>query len=213
MGNPSSELKRRQRRAVSRYRLLSPFYDALGFLGRRLREEAVRLLALEPGQSVLDVGCGTGLSFEFLQRYVGPEGRIIGVELSPQMLAKAREKVAGQGWQNVTLIEASAEQAQIPGQVDAVLFFYTHDILQSEPALRNVLSHLKPGGRIATAGGKRASRWWQMPANLMLLTYWPFVTTTEGAAHPWAKLEAHLGPLDVQEMDFGISYVASDTKG
>ncbi len=213
MQTPPSKLERRHRIARGRYRLLAPIYDISGGPPRSLRREAIRRLNLEPGQTVLDIGCGTGLSFEFLQRHVGPEGRIIGVELSPHMLAKARQKVSLRGWQNVTLIEASAEQAQIPAQADAVLFFYTHDILQSEPALLNVLSHLKPGGRVATAGGKRATRWWQMPANLILLVYWPFVSTTEGGARPWAKLEAHLQHLDVQERTFGTTYIASGAKG
>jgi ubiquinone/menaquinone biosynthesis C-methylase UbiE len=51
-----------------------------------LHRRAVDRLAPEPGQSVLDVGCGTGLSFELIEEGIGPAGRLVGVELSPEML-------------------------------------------------------------------------------------------------------------------------------
>ncbi len=204
--------ERHRRMALGRYRLFARFYDVFGPLTRRLREETVRCLELAPGQSVLDVGCGTGLSFEPVQRAVGPKGRIIGVELSPDMLARARERVTVNGWRNVTLVEAAAEDADIPGDVDAVLSFCTHDILQSEAALNNVLSHLKPGGRVVAAGGKRPTRWWQLPANLLALTYTPFITTTKGATRPWARLAKLLPELEVQERDFGAAYIAYGSK-
>ncbi|MDP2949188.1 MAG: class I SAM-dependent methyltransferase [Chloroflexota bacterium] len=205
---------RRRQRALSRYRLIAPLYDALfEAAGRRLRREAVRRLELRPGQAVLDVGCGTGLSFDLLEQAVGPQGRVIGVELSPDMLARAQQKVAARSWQNVTLVEAAAEEADIPDEVDAVLFHYTHDIMQSEAALRNVLSHLKSGGRVVAAGGKRASRWWQQPANLVVPFFLPFVTTLEGATRPWAKLEELLGSrLAVDERRLGVTYIASGVK-
>ncbi len=208
--------ERQHRIALRRYRLFAPVYDLLPgglALNRLLREQTVARLALAPGDTVIDVGCGTGLSFDLLQAAVGPQGRIIGVELSPDMLARARDKVAARGWQNVTLVEAAAEDADIPGQADAALFFFTHDVMQSEAALRRVLSHLKEGGRVATAGGKRATRFWQWPANLALLVHWPFVSTTEGTARPWAKLERLVPGLWVEERLFGAAYVAHGTKG
>ncbi|HEU4759175.1 MAG TPA: methyltransferase domain-containing protein [Dehalococcoidia bacterium] len=198
---------RGRRTALHRYRFFAPCYDAVDIFNRRLREEAVARLSLAPGDSVIDVGCGTGLSFGLLHRAVGPRGRIMGVELSPDMLARARERVGGRGWRNVTLIQAAAQDAEISGRADAALFFFTHDILQSEAALANVLSHVEAGGRVVTAGGKRG-RWWQLPANLALLAYWPFVTTTEGVDQPWAKLQRFVPGLQVEERLLGAAYIA-----
>ena len=204
--------ERRRRMSVSRHRLAAPFYDH--FRPRtRFREEAIGRLQLAPGQTVLDMGCGTGLSFELIQEQIGSQGRIIGAELSPDMLARARQKVTAHGWQNVTLIEAAAEEADIPGEADAALFYFTHDIMQSETALTNALSHLKESGRVVAAGAKRPSRWWQLPANLaVLLIYWPFATTTAGRARPWDKLEHLLPELRVEERSFGTMYMAYGSK-
>jgi hypothetical protein len=74
------------------------------------------------------------------------------------MAAVARERIAAEGWRNVTVVQAPAEDAEI---AVAALFCAVHDILQSPDALRNVLSRLRPGARVAVGGGKwrRRGRW------------------------------------------------------
>jgi demethylmenaquinone methyltransferase/2-methoxy-6-polyprenyl-1,4-benzoquinol methylase len=201
-------MQEQRQSALSRYRLIAPMYGAVAPLNRRLREEAVRGLALKAGDTVLDIGCGTGLSFDLLQRRIGPTGRLIGVELSPHMLMRARELVADRGWSNVTLLEASADEAEIDAQADAALLFFTHDILQSEPAIDNVLAHVTQGARVISAGGRGPDRWWQFPGNMTYLAYWPFVTTNENASQPWAKLEPRLSRFRREDRLLGAAYVA-----
>ena len=103
------------------------------------RRRAVSQLRLQPGEVVADVGCGTGLSFAAIQAAIGPTGRLVGIEPSPEMLAAARARVADAGWDNVTLLEAAAEDAVLPEPADAVLFAFTHDVVRSPEALANVL--------------------------------------------------------------------------
>ena len=112
-----------------------------------------------PGEVVVDVGCGTGVNFDLLRAGVGPTGRIIAVEPCPEMLARARWRVERQGWQNVTLIEAAAEEVTLSGPADAALFCATHDVMRSPQALLNVVSQVNRGGRVVAGGPKRAP-WW-----------------------------------------------------
>src|SRR4249919_2914520 len=84
---------------------------------------------------------GTGLCCGLLREKVGPRGGVVGIEESPQMAAVARERIAAEGWRNVSVVESPAEDAEI---AVAALFCAVHDILQSPDALRNVLSRLRP---------------------------------------------------------------------
>lgn len=198
-----------------KYRRNARFYDPLLERPmRRTRERAIAALALRPGETVLDFGCGTGLSFPLLQEAVGLQGHIIGVELSPDMLARAREKVKRHSWTNLTLIEANAEEVNVPpGSVDAVLCFYTHDIMNSRPALERAAGALRPGGRIVAAGGKQARGVRGVLLNTVTFAYsLPFVTNTSGTARPWAHLEELLGPLSVEERLLGTAYIACGVK-
>jgi SAM-dependent methyltransferase len=110
-----------------------------------MRRAVIATLGLKPGHVVLDVGCGTGLSFPLLEESVGPGGRIVGIDQSPDMLLRARARVADRGWQNVTLVEAPAAAAEIPIQADAALFHFTHDIMRTPRAVANVVEHLIAG--------------------------------------------------------------------
>src|SRR2546421_3933987 len=110
------------------YRRMARFYDATDLPWHRLRARAVTRLALQPRATVLDLGCGTGLSFVLIERSIGPEGTLIGIDLTADMLDRARKKVAQHGWTNVTLIQANAEEMELPSEsVDALHCFYVHD--------------------------------------------------------------------------------------
>lgn len=171
------------------------------------RRAVVEALPLRRGQLVLDVGCGTGLCFGMLREKVGPRGAVVGIEESPQMAAVAREYIAGEGWDNVTVIEARAEEAR-PGQAaDAALFCAVHDILQSPEALRNVLAALRPGAWVAAGGGK-----WAPPAmaavNLMVRAlHAPYVRSFDGFGRPWRYLERLTEDVRVREVAFGSGYI------
>ena len=76
------------------------------------RQAVVDALLLQPGQVVLDVGCGTGLCCGLLRDKVGPDGTVIGIEESPEMATVAREYIAREGWRNVMIVQSPAEDAQ-----------------------------------------------------------------------------------------------------
>ena len=78
---------------------------------RRYRELAVELLEPKPGETVIDLACGTGASFESIVARIGPTGSLVGVDLSAEMLGVARRRAEGAGWGNVRLIEAPVEEA------------------------------------------------------------------------------------------------------
>lgn len=144
MPAPSSE------RALEQYRRAAPRYDRHMRRFARWQRLAVERLELQPDQTVLDVACGTGLTFPSLEARVGPGGKIVGIDLSPEMLARAQKRVDAQGWDNVALIEASVEEAEFASPADAALFSFTHDVLQSPLAVANVVAHLTPGARVAS---------------------------------------------------------------
>jgi SAM-dependent methyltransferase len=112
--------------ALEQYRRAASGYDRHMRRFARWQRLAVERLELRSGEAVIDVACGTGVNFPLLQAEVGPTGRIVGIDLSPEMLARARDRVAAEGWRNVTLIEAAVEEAHIEERADAALFSFTH---------------------------------------------------------------------------------------
>jgi ubiquinone/menaquinone biosynthesis C-methylase UbiE len=200
-----------RQRALEQYRRRARGYDRLAPVTRRLRERAVDQLLLRPGQTVIDVACGTGLTFALIEERIGPDGLLIGIDLSSDMLANARERVANHGWQNVTLIESAIDDAVISGVADAAVFVLTHDVMRSSQALRNVVNHVRPGGRIAATGAKRAPTW-LLPANVFLrYAMRRYTTTMQGFDRPWSILKELVPDLQVTPLLLGGAYVASGT--
>jgi len=196
-------------RAIEKYRRHAAGYDATAARTMALRARTVRLLALQPGDVVLDVACGTGLSFPLLREGVGATGKVIGVELSPEMLAQARARVASKGWTNVVLMQTAMEDAPIADALDAILFNYTHDVLRSPPALERIFASARPGARVAIAGVKH-SPWWLFPARLWrLANARPYLTTFEGLDRPWSLLERHVAGLEITPVMWGTNYIGA----
>jgi ubiquinone/menaquinone biosynthesis C-methylase UbiE len=172
-------------------------YDWLSIHLTPYRRRVVDLLALERGDRVLDVGCGTGLCFGMIEEKIGPEGQLVGIDVSPEMLMRARARVRVKGWRNVTLLAATGEEAEIPGETNAALFCFVHDVLQSRPALEHVLAWVKPGGRVAAVGPKWGT--WTPWSNVLLAwALQSFVTTYAGLDRPWAELARFSSDLQVE---------------
>jgi len=96
-------------------------YRLIGMRERKYRRETVEALSLKPGDTVIDLGCGTGLNFPFLAKAVEERGRIIGVDLTDAMLDQARDRVQAAGWQNVDLVQADLAQYTFPTEVAGIL--------------------------------------------------------------------------------------------
>jgi ubiquinone/menaquinone biosynthesis C-methylase UbiE len=109
-----------------RYDRLAPFYGLLEGLYLlplfRIRAKSVSRLALQPGETVLDIGCGSGRNRPRLVSGVGPAGLVLGVDLSAGMLDRARSLCSRRGWTNVELTQADAVGYMPRSAPHAVLF-------------------------------------------------------------------------------------------
>lgn len=200
-----------QQLALDKYRQKAVTYDESVSLSR-LRRRLIARLNLKPGDVVLDVACGTGLNFPLIHEAIGPDGRLIGIDLSPDMLAIAHERVLKNSWKNITLITSSVEAARITEQVDVVLFSFTHDVLRSPQALLNVMRHVKHGGCVVAAGTKWAP-WWAVPVNIgVWFRARQYITTFEGFSQPWSHLAPFVTDLQLESFMLGAVYVACGTK-
>ena len=96
-------------------RLFRPFPDFDPPFIKPMRQKAVELLHLKAGDRVLDVGCGSGGSFPYLVDAVGQSGQVVGVEISPEIIINTKNRIAKNGWTNVQVIEAAAQEVHLTG--------------------------------------------------------------------------------------------------
>ena len=186
-------------------------YDQRTHAFQAFRRAIVDALPLRPGDTVLDVGCGTGMCFAMLLDKVGPTGRVVGIDAAPDMVAVARDRVGREGWENVDVLLAPVDEAPIPAGADAALFCAVHDILQSTDAVSRVVDSLRPGGAVAAGGGKWADPW-MVALNLQVRAlHAPYVADFDGFDRPWRHLARLIANLRVQELAFGSGYVAAGT--
>jgi SAM-dependent methyltransferase len=106
--------------------------------------------SLRPGDRVVDVGCGAGIDSLIAAGMVGPEGRVIGVDMTPRMLEKSRRAAEVAGLDNVEFHEAYAEELPVPdGWADVVISNGVLNLMPDKPAvLGDMFRALKPGGRL-----------------------------------------------------------------
>ncbi len=193
------------------YRARAAHYDDELTPFEPLRQAAIQRLQLQPGQTVLDMGCGTGLSFAPLLQRLGPRGHIVGIEPCPDMLAHARARLGPAQRQQVKLVQASAEGARWRGQADAALLHFTHDIVRHPAALDQVFAHLKPGARVVATGLQWAPSWAVAVNAFVLGAALYSISSLEGLDRPWSGLEDRLDGFEVTPEWMGGVYIASGT--
>ncbi|TFH66017.1 MAG: methyltransferase domain-containing protein, partial [Gemmatimonadales bacterium] len=162
-------------------------YRATGFRITRYRQETVQALSLAPGDTVVDLACGTGLNFPFLYQAVGPTGRIVGVDLTDAMLQRARARVTRAGWANVELVQHDLADYGFDSGVGGILSVLAITLVpEFETVIRRGAAALRPGGRLAIFDFKRPPGW---PEWLVRFGVWlnsPYGVSVELAdRHPW----------------------------
>lgn len=194
-------------------RLARPFPDFDFSFIKPVRQKAVELLKLKPGARGLDAGCGPGGSFPYLVEAVGASGAVVGVEISPEISVNARKRIAKNNWQNVEVIEASAQDVQLKGSFDGLLMFAAPDVYASEAALANIFPHLSDNARIAAFGAKFSHGRFGQVMNPVLRTLYKlsFSTTPKLNYEPWHLLAQRVEKLEVKEYFFGSMFLVSGT--
>jgi ubiquinone/menaquinone biosynthesis C-methylase UbiE len=198
------------RRRARRYDLTSQLYFAQWAHRRR----AVRALRLRPGDTVVEIACGTGLNFPLIQQEIGPKGRIVGVDLTDAMLAQAQQRTEANDWSNVSLVQADAGEFDYPTGVDAILATYPHALL---PESRRVIAHgaaaLAAGGRWVVLDLKVPDNMPRWLARLGIATVGRFASLEEWIERrPWeaihVAMQDTLDDVSWTELFFGVAYLA-----
>jgi arsenite methyltransferase len=108
---------------------------------------------LQPGERVLDLGCGAGTDSLVAAQMVGADGHVVGIDMTPEMLAKARGAAAEMGAENAEFFESEAEQLPFAdGSFDVVISNGVIDLIPDKDAVfSEIFRVLRPGGRIQVA--------------------------------------------------------------
>ena len=203
------------RKKAKRYDLTCWLYPAPGYPQRVQRVRTVRSLGLRAGDTVVDMACGTGFNFALLQKAVGPDGRIIGVDLTDAMLAQAQNRVERHGWSNVTLVQSDAVTFDFPAGVNAIMSTYA---LTQVPECAEVIVHgtaaLSAGGRWAVLDLKVPSSTPGWLAQLGTATVRPFAAIDEWLMRrPWeairTAMQEELADFTWTELFFGTAFLAA----
>ena len=207
------------RKKAKHYDVTSRLYPAPGYPQQAQRLRAVQALGLHAGDSVIDIACGTGLNFPLIEAAIGPGGRIVGVDLTDAMLARAQDRIETNGWRNVCLVQADAADFEFPARVDAILSTYA---LSQVPECAQVIAHgaaaLAGGGRWVVLDLKVPGNTPEWLAQLGTAIVRHFASIDEWIMRsPWdaihAAMQEELADLCWTELFFGSAFLAAGSRG
>jgi ubiquinone/menaquinone biosynthesis C-methylase UbiE len=195
------------------YDFTTILFRLIGLRMKAYRLLAIKKLSLQRGNCVIELGCGTGLNFPFLMEQIGPEGRLIGIDLTPGMLDIARERVERSGWKNVELIQSDIAAYDFPEGVNGVfatgLFGY---IPEYDRVIKAASQSLVPGGHLSILDGKQPENLPSWLFKIVLKLGGPFGYTPEYFnVRPWESVERYFKETSFETRYGGMIYILSGT--
>lgn len=146
------------------YNKIAKVYDLLSEDAEKpMREAGIRKLAPQPGETILEIGCGTGHSLAEFAQAVGPQGKVLGLDIADEMVKLAQELLARQGLAaRATVQRGDAENLPFDAaSIDGIFFSFTLELFDT-PELPGVLAEckrvLRPGGRIVVVAVSREGK-------------------------------------------------------
>lgn len=209
---------RTYRNRASNYDLTANLYYLFGYREWAYRKMVVDALKLISGDTVLELACGTGLNFPIYQQHIGPEGRIIGVDITDAMLEQAQKRVNRYGWENVTLRQDDVATYKHPSPVNAVISTYALSLIPApNRVLKNIAETLQHGGHLALLELQIPSYWPSWLASIVVALMKPFAVTDEWVdRRPWETIQRMMKELfsdvNLDERYFGLTYIISGEK-
>lgn len=205
------EVRETYQKGAHLYDLAAWLYYLAGMRIGLWRRKVVEALDLRPGDTVVEIGCGTGLNFALLEQAVGSEGRIIGVDITEGMLERAEARVRDAGWKNVELVCSAAADFQFPKDLGGI---FATGVLNYEPAYDQVIERgakaLAPGRRWVVLDYKLPDNRWRVFAPAFVFLGSAFgVSRTLMERHPWKSVQHHLRNTRMQELYGGFVYIIS----
>ena len=203
------------RKRAKYYDFTANLYYLIGFSEQAYRKKSVKVLNLSLGDVVVEIGCGTGLNFPLLQNIVGPKGRIIGVDLTDEMLKQARRRVEKNGWSNVELVKSDAALYQFPSEIDGVISTFALTLSpEFDKVIKNGCKALRIGKRWVVLDLKMPSNWLRHFATLLIFLTRPFGVTKDLAIrHPWESINKYLENTYLREFYMGFVYITTGERG
>jgi len=207
-------------RQAAKYDVTVKQFDVFSWLGFSIsgwRKAAISRLGMKPGDTVIDIGCGTGLNFPYLQQAVGPNGKIIGVDISNEMLAEAQQIIKDNLWKNVELVCADARQYEFPENVEGVLSTYAMILIPNcGQLIGRACKVLSPNGKLVIldmAWPRYCPLWWRHVL-FFLKSYG--VTIEVLKMRPWdcvhKAMEENLSNITRKSYWFGFFYLSCGAK-
>jgi demethylmenaquinone methyltransferase/2-methoxy-6-polyprenyl-1,4-benzoquinol methylase len=192
------------------YDLVANLYYLIGFREIAYRKKAVAALNLKPGDTVIEIACGTGLNFSFLQNAIGPTGKIIGIDITDKMLERAQRRIEQNGWTNIELIKTDAAEYMFPEGINGIISVFAITLIPEYAQI------IKNGSRALAKGGRFAILDFKEPENrplwltklLVLLTKCFGVSLDLAVRHPWETIATCLTPVIYKDLYFGFTYIS-----
>jgi ubiquinone/menaquinone biosynthesis C-methylase UbiE len=210
----ADELRELYRKRAPRYDLTSHVYGLLGYRLNAYRRRGIEGLRLRAGDTVVEIGCGTGANFAALEHAIGPTGTLIGVDLTAEMLEHARARVRREGWGNVKLVQSDAGNYPFPSGVNGIFSTYALTLIPAfDDVIRRGAEALAPGGRFVVVDFKAPHSWPEPILRAVALLTRPFGVTLElRSRHPWESLARHLDLVLMEERCLGTTYIGAGEK-
>ena len=202
------------RKYAENYNFAVKLYRLLGLDIDKFRKMTVDALELSKGDTVVELGCGTGLNFGRVLDVIGSEGKLIGVDITDKMLDQARKLVKENGWKNVELIQSDFTDYEFPEGLDGI--FATGALqysLHYDKIIHRGYDALKTGKKFVVTDFKRSQGSARIFTPILLYFAKPFWADKEYIERcAWKSIEKYFEKTSHTEGWGGFLYISVGEK-